>query len=524
MIRTLTLLSGLSPFLLHAQIELVHDFGAHTLDPFPRELTVCGDLLYFTAYTPANGWELWASDGTPGNAYMVKDINPGAGHGTPFGNQLTAVGNTLYFVANNGVNGPELWLTNGTEAGTAMVADLMPGAQGSQPDDLIALPDRVLFTAEVDASRRLFSAQGTGVSAVTDHVLDVTNTQRNRTVIGGVAYFDAFTPITNNASLWSSNGISAELVRNIGANSGINFLTPVGSGFYFAANSPATGRELWHSNGTENGTAQVADIEPGAGGSFPVYFTVMGGDLFFVATADGLPQWYRLQGGAPVVASALSVYAVANITNFATASDRIYFFHNEPGTSGLELYSTDGLPNGTIMVRDVNAGTGSGVGDLSYPAVFDDRLFFAGNNPATGWELWTSDGTEEGTMLVQDLFNLGDARPQFFTRLGDHIYFQASGNLNGKQLYRVALDIGTQVTETSTSALRVFPNPSTDGFTIQGLKDPNTRVQLLDALGREVRIESSGTGSNVFTTAANGWHLLRVSTSEGVVTIPVVLE
>ncbi len=523
--RTLVLFATTSPFLLHAQVELVHDFGQHILDPFPREITVCGDLLYFTSYAPASGWELWVSNGTPGNAQLVKDINPGAGHGTPFGNQLTPLGDQLYFVADDGTHGLELWTSDGTEAGTTMVADLMAGNVGSTPDDLIALPDRVIFTAEVDGLRQLYSVQGTGITVVTDHVLDIDNTQRNRTVINGVAYFSAYTPLTNNSALWSSNGIGAELVHNIGANAGINFLTAMGNGFYFAATTNANGRELWHSTGAVNSAALVADIEPGTGGSFPTYLTVMGGNLFFVATNSGLPQWYRLDAGLPVVASALAPYVLPSWPYFATASDRIYFMHNEPGSTGMELYSTDGLPNGTIPVKDVDPGPGSGMGEFSQMAVFDDRLFFTGYAPTSGWELWTSDGTTEGTMLVEDLFSAGDARPKFFTRMGDHVYFQASHNANGQQLFRVAVDITTSLAPTTAQALRIFPNPARGAFQVQGAGYA-AQVELIDALGRQVPFQRThwATTMNIRTQAA-GWHVVRITTANGTQTLlPVVLE
>lgn len=523
--RTLALLAAASPFLLHAQVELVQDFGQHLLDHFPRELTVSGDLLYFTSYAPASGWELWVSDGTPGNAQLVKDINPGAAHGTPFGNQLTALGDQLYFVADDGTHGLELWTSDGTEAGTQMVEDLMAGNVGSTPGDLIALPDRVIFTAEVDGLRKLYSVQGTGVALVTEHVLDIDNTQRNRTVIGGMAYFSAYTPLTNNSALWSSNGIGAELVHNIGASAGINFLTAMGDGFYFAATTNANGRELWHSTGAVNGTALVADIEPGTGGSFPNYLTEMGGDFYFVATNSGLPQWYRLDAGMPVVASPLAPYVIPSWPYFATASDRIYFMHNAPGTTGLELYSTDGFPNGTIQVKDVDPGPGSGMGEFSQMAVFDDRLFFTGYAPTSGWELWTSDGTTEGTLLVEDLFTSGDARPKFFTRMGDHVYFQASHNANGQQLFRVAVDVTTGMPAATTQGLRLFPNPARGAFQVQGAGN-GAQVELIDALGRQVPYQRtpSTTPMNISTQAA-GWHVVRITAADGTRTLlPVVLE
>jgi ELWxxDGT repeat protein/autotransporter-associated beta strand protein len=65
-------------------------------------------------------------------------------------------------------------------------------------------------------------------------------------------------------------------------------LVGVGSTLYFSASSTSDGteRELWTSDGTAVGTVRVMDINPG-GGSSPEQFSVVAGDLYFVAD-DGL--------------------------------------------------------------------------------------------------------------------------------------------------------------------------------------------------------------------------------------------
>ena len=60
---------------------------------------------------PANGLELWKSDGTTTGTSLVKDIYVGSGSGAP--DSLTNVNGTLFFSASNGVNGVELWKTSG---------------------------------------------------------------------------------------------------------------------------------------------------------------------------------------------------------------------------------------------------------------------------------------------------------------------------------------------------------------------------------------------------------------------------
>ena len=86
----------------------------------------------------------------------------------------------------------------------------------------------------------------------------------------------------------------------------------------FAADDGSNGRELWVSDGTPGGTVLLVDARPGAPGSNP---TAMG-----YVTVNGVPD-----------------------------SDQMLFLM-DGGTTGQELWVTDGTPGGTALFKDVNAG------------------------------------------------------------------------------------------------------------------------------------------------------------------------
>lgn len=78
-----------------------------TLPRWDRPWSVIGGKLYFSACDTAHGCELWSTAGTPESTRLVQDIRPGAASSSP--EQLLAVGNELVFTADDGLHGEEPW-------------------------------------------------------------------------------------------------------------------------------------------------------------------------------------------------------------------------------------------------------------------------------------------------------------------------------------------------------------------------------------------------------------------------------
>lgn len=88
---------------------------------------------------------------------------------------------------------------------------------------------------------------------------------------------------------------------------------------------------------------------------------------------------------------------VDNITAFG---NRV-FFTADDGIHGTELWTTDGTDSGTVLVKDIFAGSGSSSPAELIP--FGDKLYFSANDSIHGQELWSTDGTDTGTVLVSDI-------------------------------------------------------------------------------------------------------------------------
>ncbi len=77
------------------------------------------------------------------------------------------------------------------------------------------------------------------------------------------------------------------------------------------------------------------------------------------------------------------------------------FFWANDGSSGNEIWKSDGTSAGTVLVKDVKPGAAGSV--TSALANVNGTLFFVANEGTNGYELWKSDGTASGTVLVKDI-------------------------------------------------------------------------------------------------------------------------
>src|SRR5688572_24380 len=125
--------------------ELVFDAQPGSFGADPASYTAVGSTIYFRAFEPNTGIELYKTDGTAAGTLLVKDINPWTENSNFWPDHLTNVNGSLFFTHMDPDAGRSLFMTNGTAAGTVRLAGL---GQYDHADDLVAVGSTLFFVAE----------------------------------------------------------------------------------------------------------------------------------------------------------------------------------------------------------------------------------------------------------------------------------------------------------------------------------------------------------------------------------------
>ncbi len=327
--------------------------------------------------------------------YRVKIINPTA---AAFSKRLTSAGGKLYFVADDGIHGDELWVSDGTWVGTHMVKDIVLGPETGTPGSLTGGNPLLFFQADDGViGAELWTSDGTEA---------------------GTILLKDINPSGDSYPSGSSGNLICDRMCNVGAT------------LFFVADDGVHGRELWKTDGTEEGTVLVRDIYAGDDGSGAYYLTDVGGTLFFSARDGGGGSSLWKSDGTESGTVKVKDVMTSKITN---VNGKVFFKGGDEAT-GWELWASDGTEEGTYLVKDIYPGPGWGspIGLINV----DGTLFFSAFDPAYGTELWKSDGTEEGTVMVKDIDPVGSSGAGRKIYVGGTLFVIAGDGVHGSELWK----------------------------------------------------------------------------------------
>lgn len=424
---------------------LVRDINQGPAGSNPADFTNYRGLLVFTA-RGEGGRELWISDGSEGGTFEV-DVWPGPESSDP--KHLTVWGGRLYFLANDHVSGgrSELHVTDGTPEGTLSI-----GKRAVEP--LVATDTTLYFRATNESGvYSLWTSDGSwgGTvellgSAVSSTIAPV----GDRVFFMGKGDGGNFKPWVSDGTEKGTFKVFSPLLIHVFSfnevTGGAVFFTNGGQGF---EPEPAG---IYFSDGTPSG-ASLVDEFPETGLDVPDLFSI--GDVTLYkrqATdlwrTDGTPAGtFKLLDGDPTVLSQQSFYIEWGTV--VRAGNRAYFWvHTGFHWNSLELWASDGTILGTTLVAKHAPGAG-GAFDTEIGATgTGSAIAFQWNDGPNGREIWIHNdaGTEMLTQTVPG--PLGGWSPGRFARAGDFVFFTASLNGLGEELYAFPFpDAGAWVVE-----------------------------------------------------------------------------
>ena len=355
---------------------------------YPSEPIELNSKVYFTAYSSATGKEIYQTDGTPAGTAILTDLNSGAGDGIPSTPQFKLLSSKIFFVGNTPATGFELYITDGTSSGTVLLKDINPGVISSDPASFSVSDNKLVFTAStVTDGREVWISDGTPSGTVLRANIDGAPTDSMSSsdplLTLGTKAFAPATTVTEGTEVFTVD-------LNSGATDKLSNFIP----------------------GKLEATSYA--FNPGLANNVYIYspssYSSLPSGVIYLS--DGTVGGTRLHPG-----SFSSFNSSSTPLPLGTISGKVIFAAND-GSSGYELWSTDGTAAGTSRIVDLNVGSNWSVlpqhGGAVVTTMTGTYLFFIGVDAAHGAELWRTDGTPAGTVVVADIVPGPDSAFEFY--------------------------------------------------------------------------------------------------------------
>lgn len=196
-----------------------------------------------------------------------------------------------------------------------------------------------------------------------------------------------------------------------GEGSSPSHLTQLDSRVFFTANDGVHGQELWVSDGSNQDTRLVKDINS-TGSASPYKLTAAAGQLFFVVSAGNSEQLWVTNG---TEASTTMVYSFNRpaaeepaIIDLAPVAGGVIVM-GYTAEFGIEPWFSNGSKAGTALIRDINPGAaGSEIKVTTCCSYYfatefttmGSSIAFMAKTGSAGNQIWLSDGSAQNTRQI----------------------------------------------------------------------------------------------------------------------------
>lgn len=397
----------------------------------PQKLAWTDGHLVFSASLEGEDASIWSLDTESKSVERL--LGPVDGVMFQVDDQFRA-GAKLLFLVQRATEGPSLYSSGGTAASTRELLRTL-----SSEDRILLLGaghEMFYFNARFRTMEsRLWQTDGT-ISGTRE-----LETEWNE------SYFDTIAFTTNGAAfIGSHDGHKVRYLPNgetmayvVGDFPGpVVMLASMGDYAIVAAMDQGVGIELWRVGRLATEVTLVKDVYPGEeSGCESPELTSFGDKVLFrgMTPEHGEEPW--ITDGTPE-----GTFMLRDIEPGPRGSDPYRFidlvgkaaFCAVTSKSGREVYITDGTADSTRMVADIAPGPESAE-PYSF-CRFKEGMLFGAYDPAHGEELWYTDGTSANTILVAQIFpGPVSSGPHGMVVAGAYVFFAATGPRNGRTLW-----------------------------------------------------------------------------------------
>ena len=391
-----------------------------------------------------------------------------------FGNRASGsfikADNLSYFLVSEGFfNASEtssllLYRTDGTETGTFSLMNENTADRefflptGNLPNDTVTTNDNLLFSG----SNYTGSEPSTGSITYPNQELYISDG-----TLEGTRILKEINPVNDAVREGSDPG---------------NFVAINDLVVFTAFDGGTNGRTLWSTDGTEEGTQQIADVN----------------DVPNVTRNDA----ENLDNFDPFN----DIFGQPDFTD-QPVNGNILFQAFDGETTG--LWKTDGTSEGTQLIRSFDSVVpGEEVIDLEFVSVAGNNLFFQIEN-----SLWRSDGTAEGTQLI--VSEIPEIREESGEKtalgVGDNLFFStfselwtSDGTAEGTQTIRESGDFEGSIGSFINADGKLFFVDSEDGRNNDLWRSDGTAEGTQLVFDGDVTDVVEGTNGNVYFISASG--------------------